>query len=70
MKISKDTIGKSGTAGACAIILVYIIEQFDVKLSTEVAQAISTLISSLFGLLFMQANKPDEEIKEDKNEKS
>ena len=59
MKISKDTVGKSGTAGACAIILVYIIEQFGVHLSTEVAQAISTLIASLGGLLFLEGDKDE-----------
>lgn len=41
-------IGVSGTAGAIAIILVWGIESFGFSIPTEVAQAISTLVASLF----------------------
>ena len=41
-------IGISGTAGALGILVVWGLSTMSVEVPTEVAQAISTLIASLF----------------------
>lgn len=43
-----NKIGVSGTASAIAILLVWGLESYGVSVPTEVAQAISALVMSLF----------------------